>query len=375
MVANIKLEVLTPTHIGMGSEKKLLKGIDFIYKNGEYLILSNNKILSQLNSTEIQLISGFLSEGNFQDFVNYLEKKKLLSDTSIARRWQSSFQNANEIRQTYHDGKGRFFIPGSSIKGSLRSIIGTALKPDNEISINYEELMGRIDNNLMRFLQVTDCYVDQDPGIYPVKVFSADILVNRKVGMWKDRSRGGHVIEFNNTNFVTFYEMLTDGVNSNSTKGELRINWGGSDFVRNSRGEKDKPIPNIDLFNKERDLEWLWHIIKTNTSKFLEQEIHFYETYQNDDIADNFFEELDWLKQENEKNPNSCILRLGANVGWHSITGNWKFTDFANAVETNRGRQIRGRELAYKTRKLGFDIDGDGELRFFLPGFVKLIKS
>jgi hypothetical protein len=57
-------------------------------------------------------------------------------------------------------------------------------------------------------------------------------------------------------------------------------------------------------------------------------------------------------------------------VGWHSITGDWRFDDFSEAVEKNRGHLVGKMEKAYKTRKLIFDGD-----RFALPGFIKITKN
>jgi CRISPR/Cas system CSM-associated protein Csm5 (group 7 of RAMP superfamily) len=364
----INLKVLTPVHIGMGSEKKMIRGADFVYEEGTYKILNQNKLLSNLEQKDVFAISGYMADGNYDEFTRYIKSKKLLSVESIEYEWESSYSRAFEIRCAFKDGSGNYFMPGSSVKGALRSVTGTALWNGRKEDINYNMLMGNIDNNLMRFLQVTDCYVNEKPGIYPVKVFSADKLNGTQFGSWKDNSRGGHNEIFNAEKFVTYYEMLPDGLNGNATTGTFRINWGTNEFVRK---EKRDSVLNIEIFNNPDGIQWLWNAIKSSTDKFLNSEIEFFGTYLNDSINDHFLDELYWLKEENLADENTCILRLGANVGWHTITGNWKFDDFAEAVEQNRGHVAGGRELAYKTRKLGFDGTGENR-RFFLPGFVKL---
>jgi CRISPR/Cas system CSM-associated protein Csm5 (group 7 of RAMP superfamily) len=371
MTHQIELEVITPVHVGMGMEKKLIRGLDFIYRDEEYHVLTPDRILGTLDRKEIEMISNYLAAGNYTAFSSFVEKHTDLLKTGTRYSWHSSFGNAPEIRPLYSDGAGKHFLPGSAIKGVLRGILLTKLLQDKGGEMNDTELMGRIENNLMRYLQVTDCYVDQTPGIYPVKVFSADLNGREKIGKWKDKNRNGHEVIFNSDKFVTYYEMLPDGENSHKTRGHFRINWGGNDFIRKHNHEK---VPNLGkVFEHPSGIQHLFEAARENTKKHLEREIKYFENYQNRKLDESFFDELNWLWEQNEEQSGtSCIIRVGANVGWHSITGNWKFRDHIEAVEKNRGKIVGGIEKAYKTRKLGFDHNGEDDYRFFLPGFVKL---
>ncbi|MBZ5857564.1 type III-A CRISPR-associated RAMP protein Csm5 [Flavihumibacter profundi] len=366
MTHQVELEVLTPVHVGMGTEKTLIKGLDFIYKGRNFYVFNSGKILEQLEQKDLASVSSFLSGGDFDGFTTFLERKRLLEGASILYSSYSEYGNTNEVRTTFRNGAGKYLIPGSSIKGVIRGILASHLWEGRTADIQLNTLMGNIDNNLMRFLQVTDCMIDTQPMIFPVKIFSADHDRGSRenYGAWKHNRNGGHAENFSQDGFVTYFEMLPDEMSGHATKGSFRINWGGAEYIRRNNNS----VPNINLFEEVGGVNWLIKTIKKHSANFLERELDFFEAYRNERLDDSFFQELEWLLEQNEADENSCIIRIGGNVGWHSITGDWKFSDsHINAVEIHRGRG----PVEYKTRKLGFQKDDIG-LRFFLPGYVKL---
>jgi len=379
---NFSLEVITPVHVGMGKEKDYVKGLDYIYRDGKYVLYSQQKLLNSLQPLEANAVSGFLASGNFSQFTSYINTKRLVTDDMVLYEWQCEHETQSpndEIKRCTQDGLGNWFIPGSSIKGALRSVIATALYKSNgsRNEIRLDDLLGKIDNNIMRFVQVSDCQVASTPGIFPVKIFSAD---PNNSGQWKhtrDNKNGpSHSPQFRPNGFVSFYEMLTDGVNSEPTSGAFRISWDAATIIKEKR---QQDIPNFNAVFTNQGIEWLIETARLHTSRFLEKEIHFFETYPNDSItAESLLNELKWLKEENAQTKDGFILRVGANVGWHTITGDWAFDDFVIATERNRGNMAGGRmEKAFKTRKLIFDWqypdeNGGAVRRFALPGFVKI---
>ncbi|HRP56366.1 RAMP superfamily CRISPR-associated protein [Agriterribacter sp.] len=372
-VLHFNLEVITPTHIGMGKEKEYTEGLDFLYDQsvGEYVVLKPDVILKQIGSKDISLISNQLRSGNTKDFSNYLLKKNLINDQSIRYTWSSRYPPGREpVKSTYRDAMGAWTIPGSSIKGVIRGIILKYLY-NPATTYNPKNLLGEIKNDPLRFLQVTDCPVEGLPAIYPVKIFSADVENDIETGKWKHERRGGHDGKFNSRGFVSYYEMLTDGIyKTGVAKGKFRIGWGTTSEVYL---KKRMDMPNFEKLFGHQDQNWLLGIIQKHTDQYLQQEIDFFEIYPNEELSDeSFWEELHWLKEENLRNTKSCLIRVGSNVGYHSITGNWEFLDYVDAVKRNRGRMVKGVEKAFKTRKLVFDFNDENERRFALPGFVRI---
>ncbi|HUN01624.1 MAG TPA: RAMP superfamily CRISPR-associated protein [Niabella sp.] len=371
-VFNFDLEVITPTHIGMGKEKEYIEGLDFIYNYGnkEYIVLKPDEILRQVDAKDLVMVSEKLASGNAGELSGYFTNKGLINNDSILYAWPSWYApGPNAVKATYRDAMGKWLIPGSSIKGTIRSIILKSLH-SGENQYNPENLLGKINNDPLRFLQVTDCSVEGLPAIYPVKIFSADLEGSEKIGKWKHERRGGHDEQFAAKGFVS-YEMLTDGVNNTGVaKGKFRIGWGTTEGIARRVGQE---MPGFGRLFNGQNSDYLINMIKTYTNQYLEQEIDFFDAYPNNVLSEeSFLEELHWLKEENLKDSRSCLIRVGANVGYHSITGNWEFPDHVDAVQRNRGRIVKGMEKAYKTRKLVFDFNDEGKRRFALPGFVKI---
>ncbi|HZH66943.1 MAG TPA: RAMP superfamily CRISPR-associated protein, partial [Flavisolibacter sp.] len=108
-------------------------------------------------------------------------------------------------------------IPGSSIKGTIRSILGKyLLKQTKQHQFNDRALFGNISNNFIR-LQVSDVEINTIGGIYPFKTFSGDVkddIINvynklkyEGIGMWKHEQKGGHGTDFDETGFVTYFRV------------------------------------------------------------------------------------------------------------------------------------------------------------------------
>lgn len=67
---------------------------------------------------------------------------------------------------------------------------------------------------------------------------------------------------------------------------------------------------------------------------------------------------------------NSCVIKLSAGAGFHSITGDWQFDDYVSGV-LRRDIKKPAENSKPKSRKIA--ITQEGEDTFFdLMGFVKL---
>lgn len=355
---------MTPVHVGMGAEKSLIRGLDFDVNGRAFRVFDQGQLLKKLDKNSLSIVSSFLAQANYEDMRQYLTKKNVLDDISTLYESVSDFLGAKEIRTTIRNGAGKCYIPGSSIKGAIRSVLAANLWNGRQGDLNETSVLGGINDSLLRFLQVTDCMLENQPMIFPVKIFSGDEQPRgNKFGSWKDDRVGSHNETFIPERFVTFYEMLPDESSGEITSGEFRMNWGTNAFVR-----QQNRIPNQQIFNNEKGIFWLIKIIQEHTDRFLNAERDFFDTFQNESLDDHFFNELDMLIEENTKSENSCLLRIGANVGWHSITGDWKYAGkHVQATDTNRHNP----NIQYKTRKIGFQ-EYDYGMRFFLPGFIKL---
>jgi CRISPR/Cas system CSM-associated protein Csm5 (group 7 of RAMP superfamily) len=293
----------------------------------------------------------------------------------------------NDIRRHYSTALGKLVIPGSSIKGAIRSVIGKYIIQETNNrpreSRDFDAIFGTISNNLMHFLQVSDVEFDRTSSITPFKTFSGDIknsiretnygLEYEGKGMWKFQSGQGertHDSDFSEDGFVFLYETCSTG-----TKGKLRLNWAkGLDEITPS----NKKPNNYRYYDAVFGNNWMG-LAKLQLEKYLEQEIYFFKKFPNENFP-NAIELLEEIQAMNNE-PDTVMLRLGMGSGYHAITGNWRFHDHTQTGQAERrNRDTRQFEkinaIKYKTRKISFidnSTEEDSSLWLDLPGFVKIM--
>ncbi|MFN4146867.1 MAG: type III-A CRISPR-associated RAMP protein Csm5 [Runella sp.] len=362
---DLQLEILTPTHIGMGQEKNYLRGLDFIINknkddDGKTLyILRADKVMAEVakSAKDLQTLTTKLSSGKYNDIEKLLISLEVLKNKNMLLRYEAAYSDTiSEIKRQFSNGLGEYLIPGSSIKGAIRSVIYKQLKKNNPNEKDENKLFGKIDNNLMNLLTVSDVILPKECVIvYRTKVFSADGRPEKGEGMWKHERKGGHSNRFKESGFVSFYEGIKP-----KTKAKARI--GIRSQIQN---ERLKQIPNQKLVF-QKSLEDLFQMIREHTKVYLQREKEYFQKYKNDDIEETVFNKIDDLLKINSESKSSCVLRLGANVGFHSITGDWQFNNHISPWLPDKY------SIKAKTRKFAFTKKADNSYDFHLMGFVKL---
>ena len=349
---NIELEVITPLSVGAGNENEWLRGADYLVENDRVYILDMDK-MARLN-INIDKYASLLREKDIKekgkrDFLpNDLHE---ISAYEFDLPCDSKNPIKTFIRSQLHDNP---VIPGSSIKGSLRSILYKHLPNDRRYIITEFK---KDSDNIMRYLQVGDVEISVPTVLYNTKVFNLQNNNNHTYwqGGWKDRGRT--LKEYNDAEFNTLYECLQPG----------------------TKGQGSLVFPNEEKFFellRIRNIHELLRIVNTHTSAFLDKERHFFETYDQAEGSGEILENIEDLLKQIPQNDNSCIFRMSAGSGFHSITGDWKYNVYTldgvrswTKAEAEK-RLCKKKDVGahkYKSRKV---IDCDGQLQ--LMGFVKL---
>lgn len=387
LVHKIFIEPISPVYIGGSTDKILKNGFDYVQNGNMVYIIDHEKLLSKVKTNPQALnnyIEGLL-QNNLQEFLtNFLTNQKIkYNDISI--RSFSFYKNlGSEIKAFIRNGLGQPYIPGSSIKGAIRSalyhnLVKKYYKYGKEIK-NYEnEIFGDVDNNFMRFVQVSDVIFNKT-CLINTKVFSLKGSSSFKAG-WKQSKKAGYIYdEFRPFGFTTTYEIL-DFLNSTEKQNSVGVfTFNDLSYSFLKKFNKSLP-PNIEKFSKDPLLE-LFKIINKYTKEHLKKEIEFFKEYtisKNGEYYHEQFEQI--IKEYNEINNlipeddhsdiSFCILRLGGGSGFHSITGDWQFE---NHKITNLGKGNRGMyegKLSAKTRKLAF-IEMNENYKFYPFGFIKI---
>jgi CRISPR-associated protein Csm5 len=357
---HLKAEVLTPLHIGGGKENNWQKDLDFFYYREKLRLINREKLFSRLNEQELNSLSSLMAGGKLNEFRNYLLKdKKRLESVTIRAFDLAQAPEQNEVVAMIRDGQGKVYMPGSSLKGALRSILFKDLKEDR--SRNPSDVFGNINQDWMRLLRVTDA-IFADTEIIHTKTFNLQGTPNNPRAGWKHAFR--HTDErFKTKGFVTTFEVIPKGSTS-----MLRISL--ADGIYRILSDQQLAHARTADFIKKGQLAPFFQIINEHTRAFLEKEIKFYEKFSGDrtaSIADNLKQLLANIPQDN----NACILRLGLGSGFHSITGDWQHNDFTRTGVWQSGPQNRQGNFKVKSRKLAMEEE-NGQLNIEPMGFVKL---
>jgi len=390
----IEIEVLTPLSIGAGAEKDWVRGIDFVVEKGKIYKLNIKKI-AKARVDPTRLASCFASK-NEGGVINLITREKLesVSDAVIPLPCDSQ----NDVKAFVKNQlNGKPILAGSSLKGAIRSILFTYLR-SNETK--EKDVFGSPDkgDEFMRFIKISDSEFEKT-SLLNTKIFNLRQSKGQWVGGWK---HSGNQTEgdFRPTGFNTLYESIMPGeksyssisILSNKVYSELKLDFRNyynneiislrNKLIRNPYDTKaqlelkmfQSLLKKVDLkkdlvLNNQDNLNGLFQIINDHTKVYLEKEKKFFQTYS----AKNSGKILDSIKKLLDKIPEDnsyCILKMSAGSGFHSITGDWQFSDYSiNGLDRRRhvSRGMYNNRLSSKSRKIAVHKD-----HFDLMGFVKI---
>ncbi len=359
MEYKVKIEILSPVHIGCDIEKNWQQGMDFVIKSGKIFKLNLSKILKSPR-IDTERLSSALASGNrdaISAMLNNIDIRNI-ADKQFGFPVNGLNIKDKEIRPNiYNQLTDKAIIPGSSLKGAIRSILLNKLikerppKAMDSDRLDETEYFGSIGDSFMKYLRISDIE------------FESTALINTKIynlqggkdgpfsGGWKKSPRETDD-RFSNDGFNTVYEALMP---QSTGYGRITI-------------EKDK-ITDIS------DIESLFSLINDYSDNYILQEGDFFKEYGGDSsdiIIDSLAEILDNIPADAN---DCCVLRLGAGSGFHSITGNWQFKEhYIKGISKDhkgRNRGMYDNRKSAKSRKIAI-WDENGTINFAPMGFIKI---
>jgi CRISPR type III-A-associated RAMP protein Csm5 len=372
----VKIETLTPVHIGSGN---------FLQNNTEYFtvvttsgkryvrIVDERKILDLIGKEHLQnWLLSIERRQNIKEFIKVYAPNAKPADYS--RRKMILFCNVEDgdtLKECIHNGMGLPYIPGSSIKGALRTAITeiVANKKENLDTIarvkKYRKgqlveeydggavekyLFGHDANqDIFRFLQCGDAY------------FPAGKEVVFRLQMYLNITHSDTLIPQENTK-PQLIEALGQGAESVF---QLKLNTESYKKIFAKQPSAVGQLP-----EEMNSIEKLFATVNIHTYSLVKREIDFW-TDQDRTGAELYIEQMkklaDGIQFEIANGNKSCILRIGHASGWDFITGGWarNLEDFQDVRYAARPGESHFLEYAFpKSRRL----DTDGEI----IGFVKL---
>ena len=349
---NIEITVLSPLSIGAGAEKDLVKGVDFVEKDKKVYLLNLKKMIR--NGIDIQSLTTYFADKNAGAVLKMLEGKlNAVSD----KQYDLPANSDNDIKSFIkNELSSKPIIPGSSLKGAVRSVILHHLLAGQALGSSKEEKNYFGDSTkgdeLMRFIKFSDAEFNET-ALVNTKIFNLQGSGNNWQGGWKHSGKET-TNYYKATGFNTLYESILPGQQ-------------GICSIMFSKNAFDKIENHIKKSEKEKlfSINEFFQIINHHTKNYIRKEINFFEKYSTAEKTDEIINSLKHISTQIPEDGSACILKMSAGSGFHSITGDWQYDDYtATGVWT--GGRSNGKQK-YKSRKIANYNDC-----FSLMGFVKL---
>lgn len=372
---DLYLHVLTPVHVGGSDDKHLVEGLDYLIQNGQVYIFDQKKLRKAIGD-DSQYINA-LEEG--KSGINSLLRNRRIPLREVSHPPKRITGSASEIKACIKNGmNGKPYLPGSSIKGALRSMLFSYVLKNSGETVNEAKnkkqyngrpmapedyYLGSFKDGLMRFIQVSDVYFDNvETEICNAKIFN---LQNNNrdrswEGGWKHQLREGTDKQFAPDGFTFAYESIP----SNSI-GKFRLSFDEALFSKAVQSRDVRIQPGVqNLFKRGFELT-LKEFIQEHSKAYLSKEMAFfskqdYQVQETENILNSY---QDLIRDNSSHAP---VFRMASGSGFHSITGDWQFT---NHIDT--GIDPKTNKLMNKSRRLLFESAGK-EFSFTPMGFVQL---
>lgn len=351
---HIGMQVVTPLAVGAGNEREWTCGVDFVQKDGKVYIIDLQKAVAK--GVDIDKLSKLFLKSDESGICQLLGNQ---IERVSSRVFDAPARSTNAIkafqRTQLYD---KPLVAGSSIKGAVRSILFNALRTDE---CSNEQVFGNLKDgtDFMRFIRVSDIEMPSTI-LVNTKLFNLREDGKSWAGGWK-HGKNQTTASFRSTGFNTLYECIEPGRCGCGT-----IGFAGSQFglmmqrhaAKVSHARQKQAV-------MEGGIPGLFQLVNSFTRTYLLKERDFFEKYK----AERSEEVVDCIEHLLEMIPSdgsSCLMKMSAGVGFHVITGDWRYQeDYDQTGHWSSGKH-EGKKK-YKSRKIA---EYDGSLQ--LMGFVKM---
>lgn len=365
-MSTIKLTTLTPVHVGSGN--LLQNNTDFITftqdKDKFIGVIDEKRMLHLIGEEHINdWILSIERKENTKELVKRYAPHSKLGDYIKRTAWlyHHDITRNDTLKECIHDGMGKPYIPGSSLKGAIRTAITATLanqlsniKSNNTKSLASEvekKLFGSNPNNdIFRFIKVGDAYFEEQTEV-ALRLIMALNVTNKDSLKPNQNDCKPQLVEAIGPEEESIFAM--------------KIDLDYYNFVKKSEAS-------IGVIPTEiQTLTELFNLINNHTIKLLEEEFKIWQKESNNhNGANDYLDNIKEIWQEcNACKQGECVLRLGHSSGWRFITGAWgeqlsafKY-DIPNVARPNNEKRY-SEYMFPKSRRTGEENE--------LVGFVKL---
>ena len=318
-MSKMKLETLTSLHIGSGD--MLQKDSDFVFgkdakEQSVVYVINPRKVLALIGEENVDAWTVAIENGrSTEDIVKLYAPKASITDYSLHIIDMKMSRPAQQIKEFIRDGFDRPYIPGSSIKGAIRTaVLASIAATMNEVELtqttkNYGKITAKAleakvfgknpNHDVFRYVLVGDAFA---MGYRTAVCNMVNINERKEKSYWDTSKQMATEVLLSGTE-VDFSLVLKQP--------ELR--------------PKDMPAAPKALCS----IDALLDVINNHTRTLLADEIDIWESKnvdsQSEEKVNSYIEQLkDLLNAANEcQGKHSAVMRIGHGSGWRFITGAW----------------------------------------------------
>lgn len=344
------IEVLTPLHVGSG--RTLGHNTEFLKFDDVVSVIDDHKVLKIIGEENIQKWVDLI--GNGGDLLAYLRQRSPAgqldpnqTDQRLLPVVGTYLKPENGLREQIFSGNGRPLLPGSSLKGAIRTAIINALiekqpyvaekalksksrKPKKDgYSVKYDpfekQLVGKDPNHdSFRLLRIGDAHFNGTVCLLAqtLNQTSRDLEIKEKVNQLVECIPAGAEA----LSGVSIPEDLLREINKRPTTVACKMK--ANDAVKNW----------VTVFDQINDF----------TKKRIDAELEKYDTAL---PAADYPETLEELRdQMNRLTAYECIVRVGFGTGYLNMTGGWPEEQWQKTLTPEKYREEMG-DLAIAVRR------------------------
>jgi CRISPR-associated protein Csm5 len=332
------IKVLTPLHVGSG--RTLSSNSDFLKFENVVSVIDEHKVLDIIGEENIQEWVNIISNGN--DLLDYLKRRspnKAIVPQQTHKRLLPIVGNylkpENGLREQIFSGNGKALLPGSSLKGAIRTavvnhliknspaIAERALKSKKtgenrrgDKTVKYgkfeTELIGKDPNHdSFRLVRIGDAHFDQTVCLLAQTLNT--VGVNQEI-----KEKVNQLVECIPTGSEALCGVAIPADLLKEINKRPRI---ANEMIANAQVDDwDKIIRQINSFTKKQ----------------IEGELNKY-TMSLPNEATAYPETLRELKvQMDNLSDNECIIRVGFGTGYLNMTGGWPIEQWKRNLTTQK---------------------------------------
>lgn len=328
-----QLHFITPVYIGSGLK---LDKMDYVVRGGRVLVI-NQRRLADHGGIDPDELSDAMEARTF-DIGAFLNRKGIDPTGVTAYSIACSRSPQGEILACLKDGLGNPYIPGSSIKGALRTmILWERIKTDSSMReearakvLSAIERAGPRNAGAWAGQPLERLFLGRDPikGNHPNYDHLRALKVSDSPVISKERLRLFEV-EVKNLKNEKLETKMTLWVEAFEPGVKTDISFDIDKFLKREDVKSKLGLKLDDLMDLEK-------ISRSYYSDYIKGEIDYFSSYSRPDMA-NFYKKLLALSEKK----GGMLLRAGWGSGWHGMTVSRLFPDLVPEIREafHLGRQ------------------------------------